>query len=349
MRIEQWELFKKAAKSRRAERVPVSLIIDSPWMPGHLGIRHADYYFDPEVWFQANLRIMEEFPEIIVLPSWWPEYGMAIEPSALGCKIRFLPDQTPAQVPALHHLEDLDDLPPVDPYTDGLMPAALHRYRTQRNRILEAGYIIPVAAARGPLCTAAFTRGLSQFMLDLLDNPAGVHKLIAYTTDATINWLRAQAEVIGDSVQGIFLLDDVVGFLSRNHYLEFAHPYLKRVFDSFPEGWVKVYHNDANIEPFLQDLAGLGLDVLNWTHKLDLEKVRSTTGDKICLMGNIAPLELGVRGAPQDVKMKALNLLERAGGDGLILSLGGGVSPGMPGANVLAMAEAAKEFNSKQN
>ena len=36
---------------------------------------------------------------------------------------------------------------------------------------------------------------------------------------------------------------------------------------------------------------------------------------------------------------------EGAGGEGIILSVGGGVSPGMPRENVLAMLEALNEFN----
>jgi uroporphyrinogen-III decarboxylase len=347
MRSEQWELFKKVAKLQHADRVPVSLIIDSPWIPGHLGIKHVEYYFDPQVWFHSNLRIIREFLEIIVFPSWWVEYGMAIEPSALGCRIRFFQDQPPVQMPVLLHLEDLDQFPAVDPQQDGLMCAALHRYRTQRMRILEAGYIIPVVAARGPVCSAAFMRGLTQLMLDMTDNPSGVHKLMSYTTDATIRWLQAQAEVIGSTIEGIFILDDIAGFLSRPHYLEFAHPYLKQVFDSFPRAWVKVYHNDANIEPFLEDLANAGFDVLNWTHKLELNEVRKRTGGKICLMGNIAPVEIGTRGAPQDVKRAVLNLIRKVGREGIILSLGGGVSPGMPAANIMAMAEAAREISSE--
>ena len=138
MRPEQWESFKRAAKSRRADRLPVSLIIDSSSIPGYLGIRHTDYYFDPEVWFQANLRVAEEFPEIIVFPSWSAGYGMAIEPSAFGCKIRFFADQPPAQLPTLSRLEDVDHLSPVDPRTDGLMPAALHRYQSQRTGIIDS-------------------------------------------------------------------------------------------------------------------------------------------------------------------------------------------------------------------
>jgi uroporphyrinogen decarboxylase len=346
MRREQWELFKKVAKLQPADRVPVSLIIDSPWIPGYFGIKHVDYYFDPQVWFHSNLRIMREFPEIIVFPSWWVEYGMAIEPSALGCRIRFFQDQPPVQMPVLHHLEDLDQFPAVDPQQDGLMCAALHRYQAQRARILEAGYVIPVVAARGPLCSAAFMRGLTQLMLDMTDNPSGVHKLMSYTTDTTIRWLRAQAEVIGSTIEGMFILDDIPGFLSRPHYLEFAHPYFKQVFDSFPRAWVKVYHNDANIGPFLEELADAGFDVLNWTYKLEFDEVRKRTGGKICLMGNIAPVEIGTRGAPQDVKRAVLDLFRKVGREGIVLSLGGGVSPGMPGANILAMAEAAREINS---
>jgi uroporphyrinogen-III decarboxylase len=347
MRIEQWQLFKKAAKLQHPERVPLSLIMDSPWMPGHLGINHLDYYFDPDVWFESNLKVLKEFPEVIVFPSWWAEYGMAIEPSALGCRIHFAPDQPPGQIATLLRLEDLDQFPEVDFRADGLMCAALHRYKTQKTRIQEAGYTIPVITARGPLCSASFMRGLTPFLMDLLDNPEGVHKLLTFITDATVGWLRAQAEVIGDSVEGVFILDDIPGFVSRKHYQEFAHPYLKKIFASFPKEWVKVYHNDANIEPFLEDLADVGFDVLNFTYKLDLAEVRRRTGGKICPMGNIPPVEIGTRGSPQEVKTATLELLRKAGRDGIIVSVGGGVSPGMPGANISAMAEAVREFNSQ--
>ena len=346
MRAEQWQVFKNAAKLQPARRVPVALIVDSPWMPGYLGISHLDYYFDPEVWFRANLNVIEEFPDIIMFPSWWAEYGMAIEPSALGCRIRFMADQPPAQMPAAFRLEDLDQLTAVDPFADGFMAAALHRYRTQKRRILETGHTIPVVAARGPLATAAFMRGFTPFMMDIADNPRAVHQLLTYTTDVAIGWLRAQAEAVGGSVEGVLVLDDVPGFLSRKHYLEFAHPYLKRVFASFPEAWVKVYHNDANIWPFVEDLVDLGFDVLNWSHKVDIIEVRKRTAGKICLMGNIAPLEIGTRGTPQEVQSAVLDLLQRTGGQGVIVSVGGGVSPGMPKANILAMAEAVTKLSS---
>src|ERR1051325_4060284 len=81
---EQWELFKRAARMEKLDRIPMALIIDSPWIPGYLGIKHLDYFLDPELWFHSNLKIMREFPDIIFVPSWWMEYGMAAEQSALG-------------------------------------------------------------------------------------------------------------------------------------------------------------------------------------------------------------------------------------------------------------------------
>lgn len=344
MRPEQWETFKLAARGSHPGRVPVALIVDSPWMPGYAGVGHLDYYLDPESWFQVNLRIMQEFPEVIFLPSWWIEYGMAIEPSALGSRIHFRPDQPPGQSPALARLEDVERLSPVDPFADGLMAFALRRYQLQKARIFDAGYTIPLATARGPLCLAAFLRGMTELMVDLIDDPAGVHRLLDFSTRTVIHWLQAQVEAIGETVEGIFLLDDIPGLLSRRMYLEFAHPYLQQICAAFPAEWVKIYHNDANIRPFLPDLDACGFDVLNWSHQIDVCEAREKLGGRMCLMGNVAPLNLGVRGTSHDVRQAALEVLQKSGSGRTILSLGGGVSPGMPRENIMALVEAARSY-----
>lgn len=68
MRHEQWDIFKKAAQLEKLDRIPMALIVDSPWIPGYLGINHMDYYLDPELWFQSNMKIYEEYPDIIFFP-----------------------------------------------------------------------------------------------------------------------------------------------------------------------------------------------------------------------------------------------------------------------------------------
>ena len=345
MRPEQWDIFKRAARGERMSRIPMSLIIDSPWIPGYMGIKHLDFYLDPELWFQAHLKIHREFPDIIFFPSWWMEYGMAAEPSALGAKIKFWPENTPSECPALHTIEDLDKLPEYDVKTDAFMALTLHRIQSQRQRILDQGEILPVVTSRGPLCTAGFVRGTTDLMMDILEKPEWAHKLIDLSTRLIIDWLKAQAEAMGPTVEGIFILDDIVGFLSPSHYKEFAHPYLKRICDAFPADWVKIYHNDANVNACLEHIPGCGFHVLNWGKQTDIADVKRRVGNRLCLMGNVNPLEIGVRGTPEQVHAATLAVLEKSARENIILSLGGGVSPGMPRQNILAMQQALAEFN----
>ncbi len=342
MRPEQWQVFRNAAKRVPAVETPVAAIVDSPWIPGYVGVSHLEYFVNPDVWFEANLKVVRDFPDVIFFPSWWVEYGMAIEPSAFGNRLHFYPDRTPDQSATLLRLEDVGSLLPVNPRTDGFMPFALERYTMSRKRVEQAGYTIPVVAARGPLCIASFLRGLTTFLMDIADGREEVQALLRLTTACVIDWLKAQAEAIGDSVQGILVLDDIAGMLSRRTYLEFAHPWLKQICEAFPADWVKVYHNDANVRPFLQDLPDTGFDVLNWSHKVPVREAVEKTQGRMCLMGNLPPLEVAVNGTPEMVAETARAVIAGAEGASLILSLGGGVSPGMPAANLAAMAAAAR-------
>jgi uroporphyrinogen decarboxylase len=154
--------------------------------------------------------------------------------------------------------------------------------------------------------------------------------------------------VLGDTVEGIFVLDDIVGFINEDHYQEFAHPYLKRICDAFPKDWVKLYHNDAEVDACLDHLPDVGFNVLNWGKQKHISEAKERVGSRMCLMGNVNPLEVGVRGTPEEVKEATLEVLEAgtAGdGKGLILSVGGGTSPGMPKQNIVAMLEALEQFN----
>lgn len=348
MKPAQWEIFKKAARLEKLDQVPMALIIDSPWIPGYLGLQHMDYYLDPELWFQSNLKIHEEYPDIIFVPSWWMEYGMAAEPSALGAKIKFWQNNTPSEYHTLYHIEDIDNFPEYEVECDAFMAMTLHRIKMQKQRILEQGEILPMVTSRGPLCTAGFVRSTTEFMIDIVEKPEWAHKLIDRCTNLIIDWLKAQAKIMGDSVEGIFILDDIVGFINEEHYMEFAHPYLKRICDAFPKDWVKLYHNDAEIAACLDHLPDCGFNVLNWGKQSDIAEVKARVGDRMCLMGNVNPLEIGVRGTPEEVRAATLEVLEKSGGEGIILSVGGGVSPGMPRANILAMQEALAEFNSNR-
>ncbi|MCX6865626.1 MAG: uroporphyrinogen decarboxylase, partial [Verrucomicrobia bacterium] len=108
--------------------------------------------------------------------------------------------------------------------------------------------------------------------------------------------------------------------------------------------WVKVYHNDAGIEACLERLPDTGFDVLNWGKQTNIANAAARLGGRMTLMGNVSPLETGVRGTPEHVEQATLDVLRKAAGHPMILSVGGGVSPGMPTANIHAMARALAAF-----
>jgi MtaA/CmuA family methyltransferase len=349
MRPEQWQTFKRAARMEKMDKIPMALIIDSPWIPGYLGLNHMDYFLDPELWFQSNLKIHREFPDIIFIPSWWMEYGMAAEPSALGAKIKFWQNNTPSEYHTLFHIEDIENFPEYEVKADAFMGMTLHRIKMHRQRIFDQGQILPIVTSRGPMCTAGFVRSTTDFMMDIVEKPEWAHKLLDLCTRLIIDWLKAQAEVMGPTVESIFILDDIVGFVNEEHYKEFAHPYLKRICDAFPKDWVKIYHNDADVNACLEHLPDCGFHVLNWGKQTDIAEVKERIGNRMCLMGNVNPLEIGVRGTPEEVKAATLEVLEKSKGEGIILSVGGGTSPGMPKQNILAMQSALAEFNAKRS
>ena len=341
MKPEQWLALRKCAEGEAFETPPVALIIDSPWIPGYLGISTLDYLTVPDVWLQANLRVESEFPGATFLPGFWVEMGMAAEPSGFGARVSLYHDRTPAVHPLLGQIEDAARLSVPDPRTDGLMPVILNYYRHLEPRINDAGHVVKIVAARGPLAVAAHLMGVTELLLAAKLNPAEVHRLLDVTTTLVRTWLEAQAEVLRE-VEGILVLDDLAGFFSPKDYAEFAHPYLERVFSAFPRT-LKIFHNDTDNPVSYPRVRELGVHIFNFTHLQPLAKVRQLTGPDLCLMGNVPPLEVLTKGDPIQVAASTRACLaQHPERRGLLLSAGGGVSPGTPGPNLHALIETAR-------
>jgi len=340
MKQEQWEVLQKCARMEQVDPLPISLIVDSPWIPGYLGISTLDYFAIPEVWLEANLKIEDAFPEIIFLPGMWVEYGMCAEPSGFGCKLNFFEDKTPLAYPLIGSIDEIDGLNQPDPRKDGVMPLILNQYRYAAKRLKDQDHKIKMVASRGPMATASHLMGVTEFLLGLKTQPEKVHVVMEKTTRLTIDWLEAQAETLPD-IEGIMVLDDIVGFLGPQDYQEFAHPYFKEIFQSFPNA-LKVFHNDTKNSVSYSHLTDWPIDIFNFTHTESIDEVRKAVGPDICLMGNVAPLDALASGTVENVCEYTKYVIEHHPQNGLLLSAGGGVSPGTPGENIRAMIAAAR-------
>jgi uroporphyrinogen decarboxylase len=339
-----WERFKQAAHLKKPEPVPVALIVDSPWLPGYAGLDTRDYFLFPEKWFDINHGLLTRFPDAVWIPGFWVEYGMAAEPSAFGCKLRFYANRPPSIEPLITNLDFWSEIKPADPQEDGLMPLILRQQKVMDERLSLEGLGIRMVAARGPMTIASWLMGVTPLMMAIAANPKKLSSFLETLTTTIIRWLHAQLDTIRQP-EGILLLDDIVGMVSKKHYDTLVHPHLRRIFDEF-DGLVRVYHNDTPCLHLAESLAQANFDVFNFSHKVDLADLKTRMGHRVALMGNVPPLDVGVRGQPADVLQWARTCLEKSAVEGgLILSFGGGVSPETPPENIDALLQAVHTWS----
>lgn len=344
MAFDPWENFAAVARGERTERVPVALIVDSPWLAGRASDVTLDYYLFPELWLEANLALYRRWPEIVWVPGFWVEYGMTAEPSAFGSRMLWHREGTPGMLPLKQPYEAWAALEPADPQEHGTMPLALRMYELLGEQVRAAGHHIRMVAARGPMATASWLVGPSDLMLGLLLYPEVSEHLLDVVTETTIRWLQAQLALIDDP-QGVLLLDDMIGMLSPATYERFGHPYLTRIWEAFPD-LLHIYHNDTPCAQLSSRLAESGMDVWNFSHAMPLDETRAQVGPQVTLMGNVPPLDALARGTAEQVYEYALACVQAgAAGGPYILSAGGGVAPGTPDENVDALLQAARDHD----
>lgn len=335
-----WERFAAVARGGKADRVPVALIVDSPWLPGYAAVDTLDYFLKPDQWLGINRDLLTRFPDVAWIPGFWIEYGMAAEPSAFGARIMWHHDQPPAIEPVLGGLAALKDVEPADPQYHGFMPLILQRYVDTENQLLRDGINIKMVAARGPFAITGWMLSMTELMVVLQTEPEAMHQLLDTVTTTIIAWLRAQLSVL-KAPEGIMVLDDIVGLLSPKLFEEFARPYMTRLFSEF-NGMIRIYHNDTPCPHLIKPMANLGFDVFNWSHETDIAAVQEAMPN-IALMGNVSPYAVMVNGTPQEVEKWARECIRKTNKKNLILSAGGGVSPGTPADAIDALVKVAKE------
>jgi uroporphyrinogen-III decarboxylase len=335
MNESQWNLLLDVIEGKRVTPLPIGFIIDSPWIPGWYGIRTIDYFANENLWFEANKKAIETFPEAIFLPGFWSEFGMCTEPSAFGSKCRWEEAALPYPVRVSSDINVLCQLEKPNVRKDGLLPFVIHRLKNSQKQIEEMGHQVKFAVARGPLNIASFLSGTSEFMMALMTDKDKCHKLLNLITDFLIDWIEYQIESF-PTIEGIFLLDDIIGFVGDKQCKEYVVPYFKKIYGSF-NAKVNFLHNDAAGLVCAPYLAEMGVNLFNFSFKHSIKEMKQLIGGNVTLLGNIPPRDILKEGLPQDVRnalRKSVEGLEDK--TRIILSCGGGMPDGVSTKNIKA-------------
>lgn len=325
----------------KTRKLEIGFIIDSPWLPGWCNIPIIDYYSNDDLWLEANQKALSTFPEVIFLPGFWSEYGMCTEPSAFGAKCIFPKNDLPSVVRLPFQDYDFENLKKPNPSTDGLLPFMVNRLKLMQKKVQKTGHIYPFAISRGPLNIASFLVGTTEFLMLIKLEPEKAHHILKVITDFICDWLEYQLQNF-PTMDGIMILDDIVGFLGKEDFQEFAFPSLKQIFSHFSVK-IRFFHNDAPSvvsAPFLYDM---GINMFNFGIDTDIMEMRNLAGPDIVLVGNIPPRDVLANGTPDDVRASVRTQLQKMKDTSrIIISCGGGMPPGVTTSNLKAFIDEVK-------
>jgi uroporphyrinogen-III decarboxylase len=343
MKEEHWNRLIRVIDGELPPEPPAGFIIDSPWLPGWYGIDIMKYFSSEKLWLEANLHAENAFPDVMFLPGFWSEYAMCTEPSAFGARMTWFKNDLPYAEKIISDISEVDSIKEPNPKTDGLLPFVIQRLDNCQPEIRSAGHEIRFAVIRGPLNIASFLMGSTDFLMAMMMDPDHTHKLLEKITRFSVNWIQYQKEMF-PSIDGILLLDDIVGFIGEEECKNFALPYLKRIFAAIGSR-VNFFHNDAFglvCAPYLSDI---GVNLFNFSFEHSLNEIRQLAGPGVTLLGNLPPRDVMAAGTPDQVyeetRKRAGSVDDRRG---IVWSVGGGMPPGVSTENINAFLQGIKNI-----
>ncbi len=339
-----WEDLQAMLVGKKLNYQPAGFIIDSPWIPGWFGISNIDYYGSDSLWIKSNLKAINQFPGTWFLPGFWSEYGMCTEPSAFGARMIWLEKNLPHAEKTLNNIEDILKMPQPNVKTDGLLPFVINRLKINENEIKGSGHQVRFAISRGPLNIASFLMGTTEFMMSLAMNPEEATLLLGKITDFICDWIAWQKECF-PSIDGIFILDDIIGFVGEEEFRQYVIPSFKRIFSSI-DVKAKFLHNDAQGLITAKFLKEMGINMFNFSFEHAMGEIRDLAGSEVILVGNIPPRDVLAAGTPRQVEEAVKKAMDEISDHrNIIWSCGGGMPPDVQDININAFIDAVNKYS----
>lgn len=199
--------------------------------------------------------------------------------------------------------------------------------------------------------TAWYMRGMEALMMDMMSEDEMAVFLLDKVTDLAVQ----RAEYFVKTGAEILYFGDDVGMqhsimMSRELYQAWLKPRLKKVVDAAravnPE-IIIFYHSCGFIEPFIEDLIDVGIDVLNPVQPecMDFKEIHEKYGDRISFHGTIGTQTTMPFGTPEEVRAEVFKNLDIAGKKGgLLVSPTHLLEPEVPWENIKAYIEACRDY-----
>ena len=243
------DMWRGDPKPAKNGKIPYTIAFDNSLMAAVLGLDLRDYYSDPYVHLEAQLRnsayhFAEWHDNHFFTPELFIWFGVVTELTFFGAQLAYYPDKEPwIKSTLISSGEDVDRLGMLDFFKSGSMPKLIEYYEKMRELAGDQLTVMFPTWARGPFCIAAHLMGLQNMLCTMLTEPEFAHKLLRYITDNIKQWSLERNKYTGQPlVPGKLYNDEIdVPMMSPAMYKEFVLPYEIELSGFF--GGIRYWHS----------------------------------------------------------------------------------------------------------
>jgi uroporphyrinogen decarboxylase len=249
-------------------------------------------------------------------------------------------------------IADLDRYPWPDLMAESRFDGLAERCRA----VQKAGYACVLLAGVTLFEQAYLLRGLVEFLTDVLADQDFVEAVFSRLKRLQIPYVRELIRRVGDCVDVIVTGDDLgtqdSTFIAPDLYRRLVKPHQAELLAGLRKGTrAKIfYHSCGNIYPLIDDLADIGVDLLNPVQvsapdMADTARLKKRFGKRLSFCGGIDTQKVMPQGTPGEVREEVRRRIgDLAPGGGYVAAAVHCIQPDVPPRNVVAMCDAVREL-----
>lgn len=331
---------RRAIALEKPKRLPVFACSEEFDVKWHGKYTYEDVCQDGQKMAEVWIAAIEEFDY-----DWaWLQVDDCFEFEPLGVGthgegniLRATKDYLPATQKTLENLR----MP--DPAIDGRMPQKLKAIRLVREHFGDT--VLVEGSCAAPYSSAALLFGLQETMMLLLTDPDLLARACEFFVELQSRYVKAQMEA---GAHAVWLGDcnAFSGMLSLEQYRNFAFPHCKKLVEKAHDCGAIVHLMNSEVSvPYLLAESELGVDIISCGPGADMAEVRKALTGKTCFSGNLDPIEVLMRGTPEQVAREAERIVNICYPKGGYLFCTGEMNPrDTPVENMRAMIAAVRRY-----
>lgn len=332
--------LEKSIRGEKMDRHAFFFFMDAPFVCSAAKVSMSDYYADPAVMMECQLQVYDRIGGCGFL---YADYGVVAEGTAYGGAVKTDPIGVMAlKASGMGTLEDAAALKPADLYGDNLMAQSLKTMEYMVSHKPE-GYEVETTRIMAPFTAAAMLRGVSDFYVDIYEEPEMAEALMDLILNDSIRFVKEQERILGHDTEYILVADDLSSFISKEMYDEYVKPRYEKFYSAFPNAqrWL---HNDANASRVASSIADAGFQLWHAGSSVNIHKAMADCRNEVSIAGNLSPLQVLQEGNPDTVYQAVCDFVRSCEGNTKhVISPGGYLAWNTPVENVKAFIQAVED------